>query len=68
LVVDRTGAEPTLVAGGELGLESEFEVIEALSEIISLTGVLGRSLRDSDTMLGCLLGGRKFGGIVEVAD
>jgi hypothetical protein len=68
LVVDLTGADPTLVAGGELGLESEFDVIEALSEIVSLTGVLGRSLRVSGTMLGCLLGGRKFVGIIEVAD
>lgn len=34
-----TGADPTLLGGGELALDKEVEVIETLSEIISLTGV-----------------------------
>jgi hypothetical protein len=44
LVVERTGAAPTLLGGGEFVLEAEIEaeMIEALSEIISLTGVSGR--------------------------
>lgn len=44
LVVDRTGAEPTLLGGGELVRDAEMvaEIMEALSEINSLTGVSGR--------------------------
>jgi hypothetical protein len=52
LVVDLTGAEPTLFGGGELGLDNEADVIEALSEIISLTGVLGRSSLVIEAILG----------------
>jgi hypothetical protein len=50
-----TGAEPTLVGGGELGLDRDAEVRDALSDISSLAGVDGRSVRDSETILGCLL-------------
>jgi hypothetical protein len=44
LVVDRTGAEPTLAGGGELvrDAEIEAETMDALSEMSSLTGVSGR--------------------------
>ena len=38
-VVCLTGADPTLLGGGELALDIEVDVIETLSETISLTGV-----------------------------
>ena len=47
-----TGAEPTLVGGGELGRDNEAEVRDALSEIISLAGVPGLSNLELETMLG----------------
>lgn len=42
-MTSRIGAEPTLVGGGELALDNDVEVREALSEMISLVGVPGRS-------------------------
>jgi hypothetical protein len=51
LVVARTGAEPTLVGGGELARDIDADVMEALSEMISLVGVPGRSNFEFDVML-----------------
>ena len=51
-VVVRTGAEPTFDGGGELARDKEADVIEALSETISLVGVPGRSSRVIDAKLG----------------
>lgn len=61
-----TGAEPTLDGGGELALESEADVTEALSEMASLVGVPGRSCLDIEARLGWREG--KTGGNVEVTD
>lgn len=66
-VVDLTGAEPTLEGGGELALDIEADVIEALSEITSLAGVPGRSSLEADAKLGWREGGN-VGGIIEVAE
>jgi len=52
LVCILTGAEPTFVGGGELALDSEADVIEAPSDIISLVGVPGLSKRVMDAKLG----------------
>lgn len=49
----RTGAEPTLEGGGEFALEIEADVIEALSEIISLVGVPERSSLLIDAIFAC---------------
>lgn len=57
LVVALTGAEPTLDGGGEFALDIEVDVTEALSDIISLVGVPGRSCLDIDARLGCRDGG-----------
>jgi hypothetical protein len=51
LVVTRTGAEPTFGGGGELARDIDADVIEALSEMISLVGVPGRSSLELDAML-----------------
>jgi hypothetical protein len=51
-VVVLTGAEPTLAGGGELALDMEADVMEALSEMISLVGVPGRSSLEVDARLG----------------
>jgi hypothetical protein len=50
-VVARTGAEPILVGGGELALDNEADVIDALSDIISLVGVPGLSRRGMEAKL-----------------
>lgn len=52
LVVWRTGAEPILKGGGELALDIEADVIDALSDSISLVGVLGRSSLVTEARLG----------------
>lgn len=53
LVVVRTGAEPIkFEGGGELALDIEAEVIDALSDIISLVGVPGRSILVIEAKLG----------------
>lgn len=51
LVVCLTGAIPTLPGGGELARDMEAEVIDALSDIISPIGVVGRLI---EARLGCL--------------
>jgi hypothetical protein len=53
LVFLRTGAVPTLppIGGGELALEIEVDVTDAVSENISLIGVPGRF---TDAILACL--------------
>ena len=66
LVVILTGAEPTLDGGGELALEIEADVTEALSEIASLVGVPGRSCLEIEARLACLVG--RGGGTTEVTD
>lgn len=49
----RTGAEPIKFdGGGELALDIEADVIDALSDSISLVGVPGRSMRDTEARLG----------------
>lgn len=60
------GAEPILDGGGEFALDIEAELIEAVSEMASLTGVLVRSRR-ADAMLGCRDVGR-LGMTAEVAE
>jgi hypothetical protein len=67
LVVALTGAEPTLDGGGEFALDIEVDVIEALSDIISLVGVPGRSCLDIDARLGCRDGGN-CGGKADVTE
>lgn len=47
-----TGAEPTFDGGGELALDIEADVIEALSEIASLVGVAERSSFEIEARLG----------------
>tara|TARA_R110002060_G_scaffold59039_8_gene68956 strand:- start:272 stop:571 length:300 start_codon:yes stop_codon:yes gene_type:complete len=66
-VVIRTGADPTFDGGGELALDIEADVMEALSEIISLDGVPGRSCLETDTRLDCREGST-LGGNIEVTD
>jgi len=51
-VVVLTGAEPTFDGGGELALDIEADVIEALSEIASLVGVAERSSFEIEARLG----------------
>jgi hypothetical protein len=67
LVVALTGAEPTLDGGGEFALDMEVDVIEALSDIISLVGVPGRSCLDIEARLGCRDGGN-CGGKADVTE
>lgn len=62
-----TGADPTLDGGGELALDSDADVIEAVSDMISLVGVPGRSSLDADARLGWREGG-KTGGNIDVAE
>jgi len=50
--VARTGADPILEGGGELARERDAEVIDALSDMVSLTGVADLSSRDIDARLG----------------
>lgn len=52
-VVCLTGATPTLLGGGELARDMDVEVIDALSDIRSATGVAGRLI---EARLGCLDG------------
>jgi xanthine/CO dehydrogenase XdhC/CoxF family maturation factor len=66
-VVDRTGADPTLVGGGELALDIDVDVIETLSDIASLVGVPGRSSRETEARLGWREGG-KCGGNIDVTE
>jgi hypothetical protein len=51
LVFTLTGAEPTFDGGGEFALDIDAEVIDALSEIISLVGVPDRSIFEADAKL-----------------
>jgi len=51
-VVNLTGAEPTFEGGGEFALEIDTDVVEALSEMISLTGLPDLSSFAIDAILG----------------
>ena len=46
------GAEPILEGGGEFARDMEVDVIEALSEMISLVGVADRSFLTADARPG----------------
>jgi hypothetical protein len=65
-VVVLTGAEPIFDGGGELALDIEADVVEALS-VISLVGVPGRSCLDIDARLGWRDGGNG-GACTDVAE
>lgn len=63
-----TGADPILEGGGEFARETEAEVMDALSEIISLTGVPDLSSRDIDARLGWREVKDGPGGCIELAE
>ena len=51
LVLTLTGAEPTFDGGGEFALDIDAEVMEALSDMISLVGVPDRSIFEAEAKL-----------------
>lgn len=66
-MVVRTGADPILEGGGEFARENDVVVMDALSDIISLTGVPDLSNRVAEARLGWRDEGSP-GGCIELAD
>lgn len=67
-MVVRTGADPTLEGGGEFARETDADVMDALSDNISLTGVPDLSNRETEARLGWREGKGSPGGCIELAD